>query len=256
MKYNFGLLGHEISYSLSPEIHEHIGKVINKDIQYDLLDVKENLIKSIIQANKYQGYNITKPYKKTLLSYVDALSDVAKATEAINTIYMKDGLLIGDNTDVYGFEYLLDYYRIDVRDKHVLILGTGGASKAVAYVLRQRGAFYHYASRNNQKQLEAQVIEYDKINPYLYDIYINATPIGTAPNIEDCVLEKEQVTNQLVIDLIYRPKVTKLMSYAQKAYNGYIMLLAQAIKSEMLWLNQDLNIHDILDTVKEVISYE
>lgn len=259
MKYNFGLIGHGISYSLSPKIHQTVGKVISKDINYRIKDLEKDDLNQFIyelKDNLYQGFNVTKPYKEEIYNRVDQLTTVAKNVGAVNTIYVKDGKVIGDNTDVFGFEYLLGYWRIDVKDKNILILGTGGAAKAVAYVLKNKGANYQYASRNSKKEMDEKVISYDEINLDVFDIYINATPIGTYPNVDDCPLDKSKVTNQIVIDLIYNPKQTKLMSYAKKAYNGYIMLLAQAIKSDMLWMNIELNIHDVLDKTKEVISYE
>ncbi len=259
MKFKFGLIGHQISYSLSPKIHSEVGHILNQRLAYELLDISKEDLSSYIEKLKkgeFQGFNITKPYKESFFDDIDVLSKVAEETKAVNTIYSKDGKIYGDNTDVFGFSYLLDYYQIDIKDKKVLILGTGGASKACGYVCKHRGANYMYASRDKSKKMDKKVISYDEIYPDDYDIYINATPIGTTPLVEQSVLKPEQVTNQIVIDLIYRPKVTKLMSYAKKSYNGYIMLLAQAIKSDMLWMKRDINIHDVLDKVKEVISYE
>lgn len=259
MKYNLAILGQGISYSLSPKIHPVIGDLINEEITYELKDIeRQDLAQAVLalKNHEYQGYNVTKPYKEIMIDHIENLSDVAKKLQAVNTLFIKDGMVYGDNTDVFGFEYLLDYYRIQVSQKRVLILGTGGAAKAVCHVLKERGALITYASRNVLKEMDEKVISYDEINPDDVDIYVNATPIGTYPNMNDAVLKQEQVTNQIIIDLIYRPSQTKLMSFAKTSYNGFVMLLAQAIKSEMLWLNKPLNIHDILDRLKEVIIYE
>ena len=259
MKSKFGILGQHISYSMSPVIHPEIGKFIDKHILYDLNDIDESQLGTyidLLRQDKYQGYNVTKPYKETVLNYIDVMSQDAHAVQAINTIYCRDGMIYGDNTDIYGFRYLLDYYQIDVENKRVLILGTGGAAKAVAFVLKEKKAVYSYASRDDRKILDQKIVKYEDVNPTDYDIYIQATPIGTTPNINDSILRKDQVTNQIVVDLIYRPKVTKLMSYADKTYNGFMMLLAQAVRSEILWLNEDLEVHDIINHLKEVISYE
>lgn len=259
MNHKFGLIGHHISYSLSSEIHEAIGKIIGDQITYDLIDIEPTEIKTYIKylkENRYDGFNITKPYKEIILSYVDELSETAKKTKAVNTIYMKDNKIIGDNTDVYGFWYLLSYYRINIERKNVLVLGTGGAAKAIHQVLLNANANVKFASRHPRNDEAMEMIHYKDIIAAQYDIFINATPIGTYPNVEDCVLAKDEITHQILIDLIYRPKETKLMSYAEKAYNGFIMLLAQAVKSEMLWLNNDLDIHEIIDELLEVIEYE
>ncbi len=259
MKYKFGLIGHSISYSISKIVHQSIGEAVNKDISFDILDVNEDELQSLIsrlKSGEFQGFNVTKPYKQSFFDYIDVLSDVAKEIGAINTLYVKDGLVYGDNTDIYGFEYMLDYYHVHLKGKNVLILGTGGASRAVKYVCEKHGAKCQYASRKKTRVMDAKVISYDDINPDLLDIYINATPIGTFPQVNESVLNQQQVTNQIVLDLIYRPKTTKTMSYAKIAYNGYIMLLAQAIKSEILWIGLDIDIHEVLDKIKEVISYE
>lgn len=256
MKYKCGLIGHKISYSLSPVIHEQIAKFLDVKMTYDLIDISSDRISDYIDLLKkgiYQGFNVTKPYKEEVIAYMDELSPIAKKLRAVNTIYMLDGKIYGDNTDAYGFAYMLDYYHIKVDRKHVLVLGTGGASKAVFDVLQKRGAHIKFASRTPKGE---HVIGYKDIYPSVFDIYINATPIGTYPHVEDCVLSQNEVSQQLVIDLIYRPKHTKLMQYAQTSYNGFMMLLAQAVKSEMLWLNHDISIHDTIDYLMEVIKYE
>jgi shikimate dehydrogenase len=259
MNHKFGLIGHHISYSLSPEIHEAIGEIIGQKITYDLIDIEPTEIKSyidLLKSNRYDGFNVTKPYKEIMLTYVDELTETAKQTKAVNTIYMRNNKIIGDNTDVYGFWYLLAYYRININHKNVLVLGTGGAAKAIHQVLLEANAHVTFASRYPKENQEMHMIHYKDIEANHYDIFVNATPIGTYPNIEDCVLAKDEITNQIVIDLIYRPKETKLMRYSEKSYNGFMMLLAQAVKSEMLWLNKELNIHDIIDELLEVINYE
>lgn len=259
MKYNFGLIGNHISYSQSPVIHQKLGKLINEDIEYKILDIEEHQLGIYIdklKSGEFQGFNVTKPYKECFFDYLDELSEVAKDIQAINTIYIKDGKIIGDNTDVYGFEYLLDVNQIDVENKRVLILGTGGASKAVAYVLKNKGAKYQYASRIKDKKRDQKVISYDEINPYDFDIYINTTPVGTYPDIKSSPLHRDKISNQIVIDLIYNPKITEFMSYANQSVNGLMMLIAQAIQSESLWLKKEIKIVDVLEQIKEVISYE
>jgi len=257
MKTKLGLIGHKISYSISPLIHEAIGRFVGADIDYELIDITSDLIPTYIELlkqGKYQGFNVTKPYKEEMIAYVDELSPIAQSLKAINTIYMQDGKVIGDNTDVFGYKYLLDYFKINVKDKKVLILGTGGASKAVAYVLKQRDANVTFASRT--PGLKKDTISYHDIKPKAFDIYINATPIGTYPNIDHCVLSKDEVVDQIVIDLIYKPKETQLMKFSKEAYNGFVMLLAQAVKSEMLWLEQHVAIHETIDELMDVIKYE
>lgn len=231
----FGLLGHKIGYSKSKVLHELIANVFDLDITYDLFDVETKDIENYlndVRHGKLSGLNVTKPYKEFVIPFLDELSNSAKQIGAVNTIYLKNNKLIGDNTDYDGFIKLIEKNQIDVVNKKVVILGTGGAAKAVYEVLKKYTRNIFYVSR---KKTDECTITYNDLNTINYDVIIQATPVGTYPNIEDSMLSKEYVSGKVVIDLVYNPKVTKIMSMAKEAYNGIDMLIYQAISSQEHW---------------------
>jgi shikimate dehydrogenase len=258
----YGLLGRNIGFSKSPKIHNFMSKHLNIEFNYEIFDIEESEISKLLKNVRNQtikGLNVTVPYKNTVIKYLDILTPKASRIRAVNVIYLKNGKLVGDNTDYDGFLGLLQYHKINVKDKRVYILGSGGASKAVYTVLKDLDAFVTVVSRKTIEldTIFQNVISYKKLDPFQVDIYIQATPIGTYPNIEESVLTKVYVENQTVIDLIYNPPVTKIMQLAKKGINGILMLIIQAIKSEEIWFNRKINLTDeLLRQIKEVIYHE
>src|SRR5574344_1827141 len=131
----YGLVGKDISYSYSKKIHEKIGETLSLRISYDILDSKDLLEVSShvnqLRNGYYKGLNVTIPYKESIIDFCDELTEHARKINAVNTLYMKEGKLIGDNTDYIGFKAILDYYHINLKNQVVYVLGSGGASKAV-----------------------------------------------------------------------------------------------------------------------------
>jgi shikimate dehydrogenase len=128
----YGLLGKQIGYAKSPKIHQYMAQKLGLDIRYDLFDVEESDIPALMKLIRNQtikGINVTIPYKQTVMKYVDQLTPKANRIKAVNTIYYKNGKLIGDNTDYDGFMGLLLKHQIQVKDKNVYMLGAGGAAK-------------------------------------------------------------------------------------------------------------------------------
>ena len=134
----YGLLGEKLSHSLSPEIHSELLRLMNKAGGYKLFEVERNKLKDFTESLKLlkiRGCNVTIPYKRDIMEYVDFISDEAKKIGAINTIYLNEGKLYGYNTDYFGFGYMLKVSNIDIKDKIAVILGNGGASRAVVHYL-------------------------------------------------------------------------------------------------------------------------
>ncbi|HRF70979.1 MAG TPA: hypothetical protein PKV66_06085 [Candidatus Pelethenecus sp.] len=130
----YGLLGEKLSHSYSPTIHNFIFESLNIEASYTLLEVKEEELNSYIEAlrnNEYHGFNVTIPYKKTILKYLDFIDAKAETIGSVNTVYLKDGKVCGTNTDYDGFLETIVYHNLDVKHKNCYILGTGGASLAV-----------------------------------------------------------------------------------------------------------------------------
>lgn len=262
MSMRFGLIGNNISYSKSPKIHRYMSDKLYKDTTYDLLDVEADKIPQLLELLRqgyYQGFNVTTPYKEVIISYLDDISYKAKSIRAVNTIYYRDGKVLGENTDYDGFIGLLKIHKIDVKEKNIYILGTGGAAKAVCQALCDLGANVTVVSRNKgEKEKEFKhVIEYRDLKPNLVDIYIHATPVGTYPNVNSSVLTKEEVSGKIVIDLVYNPLVTQIMKDSKKGFGGLNMLIIQAIKSEEIWFNQEIEMtNKLMNELKGVVFDE
>lgn len=240
MKY--ALLGEKLSHSFSPLIHKEIFKDFNIDATYELKEIKKEEIKDTLDLLKkgiYNGYNVTIPYKKEVMKYLDIIDDKALEIGAVNTIYCKDGKLIGYNTDYYGFKEEVIYNKIDVLNKECFILGTGGASLALNKALKDLGANTYFVSRNPKN---SNTISYDELNnknPYLI---VNSTPVGMYPNIDSSPIDEKLCQKaKYVMDIIFNPLQTKLLKYANSNMNGLFMLVGQAIKAEEIWQNKKYN---------------
>ena len=262
MSERYGLIGKNIKYSKSSQIHNFMAKRLGIDFKYDLFDIDESDISHLfkhLRNGVFKGFNVTVPYKQTVMKYVDILTPKASRIRAVNTIYLKNGKIVGDNTDYDGFLGLISRNRINVKDKNVYLLGAGGAAKAAYIVLSDLGAKVTVVSRqtNDLDPLFQHIISYQKIDPFKVDIYVQATPIGTFPNVEDSVLSKVYVENQLVIDMVYNPPITKIMKDAKQGISGLYMLIIQAIKSEEIWFDRKIDITDrLIEELKEVIYHE
>jgi len=255
-----GLLGKNISYSKSPTLHQTIGRFLNLPISYEKYDISETELPkfiSMIRSGKLQGVNVTIPYKQKIMAHCDELTPAAKKIQAVNCIYLKDKKVIGDNTDYEGFLGTLTKEEIDVKNKRVCILGSGGAAKACYVALIDLGAKVCVASRRKDTidPLFKCVVPFEDIKPELVDLYIQATPVGTYPNVNESILPKSMVENHTVIDLIYNPPKTQILSYAKRGINGISMMIIQALKSEEIWLDRKIKLTDELyRKLKDVIE--
>lgn len=242
----FGLIGKNISYSFSRNYFKNKFKKENIDdatyVNFDL----ENILHFDEQTKKLTdiaGFNVTIPYKESIIPYLDKLNKKAKEIGAVNTIKIsKKGKFVGYNTDYYGFKKSLKPH-LKKHHKKALILGTGGASKAVAYALRQLDIDYGFVSRTSSSNVR---YTYDSLTEDIvssHSILINCTPLGTHPNIEDCPNIPYQGISKkhILFDLIYNPELTTFLSMGkvQKAtiINGLQMLELQAEKAWRIWNN-------------------
>ncbi len=241
-KTGFGLIGRNISYSFSKTYFNNKFKALDlPDYSYENFDLP-NLeeFNSLIKRNDtLRGLNVTIPYKEEIIPYLDSLDKNARRIGAVNTIkFTKDGL-IGYNTDAYGFKKSIQPF-LTKSHKNALILGTGGASKAIAFVLKELGITYKYVSRNPV----GDQIGYSELNKetiVTHTILINCTPLGTFPNIEakPDVPYEFLTSKHLLFDLIYNPEKTAfLLSGEQRGAiicNGAKMLELQAEKAWQIW---------------------
>jgi shikimate dehydrogenase len=239
-----GLLGKNISYSFSKAYFKKKFENENiKNITYENFDLESiDLLPSLIKNTKnLKGLNVTIPYKEEVMPFLDKINKKARAIGAINTIKItKKGKLVGYNTDFYGFTNSLEPL-LKPRHRSALILGTGGASKAVAYSLEQLGISYHYVSR---KKSDGVSYTYQTLTESIlrqHKIIINCTPLGTFPNIDDCPdIPYSGITkHHILFDLIYNPEETKFLQLGKQqnavTTNGLNMLKLQAEKSWSIW---------------------
>lgn len=245
-----GLIGYPLEHSHSPELFQRIFKAENRhQYEYRLFELKSiDELRSLIHHHpSLLGLNITIPYKEKIIAKLDAIDEQAKAVGAVNTVSIKrseeNNFLKGYNTDIYGFEHLL--FSCCVNLTGALILGSGGASKAVSHVLKQHNIPYMIVSRSKNKG----DLHYDQLNHKIlqdYPVLINCTPAGTYPKTNDMppispVLLSD---HNFVIDLIYNPAETKLMKEAKargaQALNGELMLEKQAKQAWEIW-NKDID---------------
>ena len=237
----YGLIGKQLDYSFSKSYFDK--KFNNQTIKAYYLNFECNSIeevKGVLNSNDLNGLNVTIPYKESIIPYLDELSDIAGKVGAVNTVQFKDGKKIGHNTDVYGFAQLIKPF-FKAHHERAMILGTGGASKAVSYVLKQLGADVILISR---KRSDAITFSYEDINDKMMQfmgVIVNTTPLGTYPDIGECPdIPYEFITDRhLVIDLIYNPTETTFLKRAKNqgavTLNGKTMLEQQAEKSWEIW---------------------
>ncbi len=242
-----GLLGRKLSHSYSPQIHKLLG-----DYTYELFEREPQMLKSFFEETECTGFNVTIPYKKDVLSFCDELTPTAQLLGSVNTIVKKeDGRRIGHNTDYYGFLSMLERSGLDVSDKKVLVLGSGGASVTVCAVLKSRGANTVVISRTGENN-------YSNLHRHCdAAVIVNTTPVGMYPNNGESPLSLAHFPKlEGVLDLIYNPARTKLLLDAQSrglvAQCGLWMLVAQAKESAEFFTGKSIDesliatIHDQL----------
>ena len=242
MKYKLGLIGYPLSHSFSPSYFAaKFNKLGIKDAEYraysiDTIDKIESIFESGVT-----GLNVTIPYKELVIPFLDELSDEAYKIGAVNTIKIVHGKKIGYNTDVYGFEQSLLQQLDGVEVKKALILGSGGASKAVKYTLGKLGIESHIVSRRKPHLTYSEI---DSDTLLSHKLIVNTTPLGMYPNIEDCPdLPYAALTaKHFLYDLVYNPEKTLFLKKGETANssikNGNDMLVLQAEKSWQIWNQQ------------------
>lgn len=250
-KFKFGLIGKNISYSFSKNYFDR--KFEQEGISncsyaiFDLPDISS--VEDLFSDSNVAGFNVTIPYKEQIITYLDSLSAEASAIGAVNTVLINssDKKRIGFNTDYYGFERSL-FERVKGPINGALILGTGGASKAIAYVLKKNKILYKFVSRlpRTSNQLSYQNLNQEILNSYR--LIINTTPLGTHPNVHECpLLPFEHISeNHIFYDLVYNPAITKFIKMGKNkkalTIGGRKMLIYQADKAWEIWNNNHLEL--------------
>lgn len=229
----FALIGHPVSHSFSAQYLNSRFQNEDIDAYYELIDLPDiDEFIALARLGKYQGFNVTIPHKRTIIPYLDSLSPEAAAVGAVNVIQIKDNKLIGHNTDIIGFRNTFEPM-LKPNHSHAVILGTGGASQAVQYVLNKLNIPFRLVTH---KELDTNTIT--KLAP----IIINTTPLGMHPHTNTMPnIDYSQITpNHLIYDLVYNPTETRFLQLAKQqgatTQNGLAMLYAQADAALNIWL--------------------
>ena len=245
----YGLLGAHLEYSYSPEIHSKFG-----DYQYDLIEIPEEKLKEVVNSPEYDGFNVTIPYKRSVITLCDEVSSEALRIGAVNTIVKENGLKKGYNTDYFGFCYMLKRNNIELKGKKCMVLGNGGASAMVQTVMRDQGASeIMVVSRHGEDN-------YDNLDRHFdSEIIVNATPVGMYPNNGVSLVNVDDFPNLSgAVDLIYNPNKTKFILDATTrgipACGGLSMLVAQAEKSSELFQHRVIDDEEIDAAIYDIRS--
>ena len=221
-----GLLGRKLGHSYSPQIHGFLG-----DYSYELFEKEPEQLADFLKHGEFSGINVTMPYKKDVAALCDSLSERAQMLGAVNTVVRQpDGTLIGHNTDYFGFQSMLRKTGLNVCEKKVLVLGSGGASVTAVAVLSSMGARVTVISRSGENR-------YDNLQKHAdASVIVNATPVGMYPNVGVSPVDLDIFPHlEGVLDVVYNPARTQLLLDAQArgliCENGLWMLVAQAKES-------------------------
>jgi len=242
------VIGNPIDHSLSPKLHNYWIKKNNIDASYEKKEINESDIEFIvseIKKEKITGANVTVPFKKKVIPYMDELSPEANESQSINTIYSQNGKLIGHNTDISGFELGIKYSKYDVKNKIVFILGAGGVVSSLILALKRMGVAKIIISNRTKSKAEDLKSIFDKLEIIdwgetpNFDMIINATSIGLK-NEDGIRLDYSKIEpNKFFYDIIYNPKETIFLKRAKlfgnKTVNGKMMFIYQAHQAFTIW---------------------
>ena len=257
------VIGNPINHSLSPKLHNHWLKENNINAIYDKIKLQENEIENFIFKIKNQeinGCNVTVPFKKTVIPFLDKLSLEAEQAQSVNTICFNNGELVGYNTDISGFQKAINSLNYKIKDKKILILGAGGVVPSLIVALNKLEVSEITISNRTSKKAENLKIEFNQINTVSwgevpdFDMVINATSLGL--NNETIDLNTSNIgKDKFFYDVIYNPKETNFLKLGKKmgnqTENGKLMFIYQALEAFKLWHNVGPNVDnkvlDLLD---------
>ncbi|MBK5252422.1 MAG: shikimate dehydrogenase [Peptostreptococcaceae bacterium] len=241
----YALIGEKLSHSFSPEIHGRIFKEMGIEGTYELIEMEKNRLEDGVEkllASGFDGFNVTIPYKESIIPLLHEISPEAKVIGAVNTVKIESGRLRGFNTDLYGFETMLDLGGLHVTpETRALVIGTGGAAKTAAHWLQQRTKRVWFLSRTSRKSMKKlgtfQVIERkDESVIRNMDLVVNCSPRGMFPHTDEMLIDASILGRvSMAVDLVYNPMRTLFMQEMERkncyVASGLHMLVAQAIRA-------------------------
>ena len=254
------VIGNPINHSLSPKLHNYWLKENNIDAIYDKKKIEEKNLQNIIsevKEKKINGINVTVPFKRAVIPYLDRLSPEAEQTQSVNTIILSNDNLVGHNTDILGFDKAIKNLNFDMRGKKIFILGAGGVVPSIIFALNKMNVSKIIISNRTKEKAEnlksrfhnLDILEWGDINDF--DVIINATSLGL--NKEPINLDFSKfANNKLFYDVIYNPEETNFLKEGKKlgnrTENGKLMFIYQAFEAFKLWHGIEPQINsDILE---------
>ncbi len=245
----YALIGEKLSHSFSSEIHGRIFKEMGINGTYELIEMEKNHLEEGVErlvASGFDGFNVTIPYKESIIPFLHEMSPEAKAIGAVNTVKIEAGRMKGFNTDIYGFETMVGLGGLHVTpETRVLVIGTGGAAKTAAHWLEQRTKRVWFLSRTSRKSMRKlgtfQVVERkDKSVIRMMDLVVNCSPRGMFPNMDELPIDASLLGRvSMAVDLVYNPMRTLFIQEMERkkclVANGLHMLVAQAIQAQEIW---------------------
>jgi shikimate dehydrogenase len=252
-----GIIGYPLKITLSPPMHNAAFKALGLDGMYVALPVKEEKLKEAVyglSALNFRGFNITIPYKKKIMEYLDEISIDATAIDAVNTVLIEENKLKGFNTDTYGFEESLNKYEIDLQNKKVMLIGAGGVAYACSYIINKKNPSRFIITDIIEEKAEqlTQIYQADKISTddvekiaSESDVILNATPV----DLQDKILPLMK-GDSVYYDINYKFQVKKQKGV--KVVNGSLMLILQGARAFTIWTGQDAPIN----VMRKAIGFE
>ena len=244
------VIGNPIDHSLSPKLHNYWIKENNIKAVYEKIKLHEtDLEKTVLEVKKgiIQGLNVTVPYKKSIIPFLDELTLISKRTNSVNTIFKKDNKIVGDNTDVEGFEKSLKHIDYDIKKQKIFILGAGGVAPSIIFALQRLGASKITLSNRTKEKAEnlkfffpeLEILDWGEIPDF--NMIINATSLGLKDNDEIKLNYNKVGKNKLFYDVIYNPEKTNFLLKAKQSgnrvENGKMMFIYQAQLAFKIWHN-------------------
>jgi len=242
------VIGNPIEHSLSPKLHNYWFNKNNIDAVYDKKQINEADIKEIISEvrnGKIDGINVTVPFKKSVIPFIDELSSEAKKSQSVNTIYKENNKVLGHNTDISGFELAIRGKGYDIKDKKVFILGAGGVVPSIIIALKKMKVAKIFLSNRTKKKAEElkktfsnlEIVNWGETPEF--NMIINATSLGLSKNDEIKLNYEDIGVNKFFYDVIYNPNQTKFLSKARQfgnqIENGKMMFIYQAHQAFTIW---------------------
>ena len=252
----FLVIGNPIEHSLSPRLHNYWIKNNNINAVYEKQKLIENDLERIIsqvREKKINGINVTVPFKKAVISYLDELTVEANKTQSVNTIYLKNNKLVGDNTDIIGFQKSVEDFKYDLNNKEVFILGAGGVVPSIIFALIKMKVSKIIISNRTREKADVlknsfkniEIVDWGKAPNF--DMIINATSLGLKKEDRINVDFLSTIKNKFFYDVIYNPQETNFLKVGKelgnRTLNGKMMFIYQALSAFYLWhgLKPDVN---------------